>query len=72
MARRKFAKLKTAIFEAELTREDLAKACGRGVTYISRRLNAREPFDTEDMKAIGNLLGLDRARWLDYFMDDAG
>lgn len=72
MARRKFAKLKAAIYEAELTQEDLAKACGRSMTYISRRMTAKEPFDTKDMKAIGGLLQLDRAHWLDYFMDDAG
>lgn len=72
MARRKFAKLKTAMYEAELTQDDLAKACERGKTYISRRLNAKEPFTTNDMKAIAGLLGLPREQWLDYFLDDAG
>ena len=72
MARRKFSKLKTALYEAELTQEDLAKACGRGRTYIRLRFNGQSPFDTEDMKIIGGLLGLPREQWLDYFMDDAG
>lgn len=72
MARRKFARLKSALFEAELTQADIARACGRGKTYISRRLNGREPFNTNDMKAIAGLLGLPREQWLDFFSDDSG
>ncbi len=71
MARRKFAKLKTAMFEAEITQADLARATGKGITYISRRMNGHEPFDLEDVRKIGMLLHIDRAQWLDYFMEGA-
>lgn len=69
MSRRKFAKLKAALYEAELTQPDLARATGRGLTYISRWMNGREPFNMEDVQKIGTLLHLDRAQWLDYFTD---
>lgn len=72
MAKRKFAKLKAAMYEAEITQEDIAKACGRGKTFVMRRFNGYEPFDTELMTCIAGLLGLPREQWLDYFMDDAG
>ena len=69
MARSKFAKLKAAMYEAEVTQSDLTKAIGRGATYISLRMNGHQPFDTEDMRKIGTLLHIDRAQWLDYFME---
>ncbi len=69
MARRKFARLKSALYEAELTQADIARACGRGTTYISRRMNGREPFNTADMLVIGRLLDLPRDQWLNYFVD---
>ncbi len=69
MARRKFAKLKAAMYEAEVTQADLARETGKGNTYITRRMNGHQPFDTEDMRKIGTLLHIDRAQWLDYFME---
>lgn len=71
MPRRKFAKLKAAMYEAEITQADLARATGRGTTYIARRLNGREPFNIEDMKHIGAMLSLPRSAWLDYFTDES-
>ena len=48
MPRRKFAKLKAAMYEAGITQPELARATG---------------------KQIGTLLHIDRAQWLDYFME---
>ena len=70
MARRRFAKLKVAMYEAEVTQADIAKRIGAGITYVSRRMNGREPFNTDDIRQIGEMLHLDRAQWLDYFMDE--
>lgn len=69
MPQRKFTRLKAAMYEAGITQPELARATGKGLTYISRRLNGREPFNMEDVRQIGTLLQLERAHWLDYFMD---
>ena len=71
MARRKFAKLKAAMFEAEITQADLVKVTGKSSSSISRILNGHKPFDLNDVRQIGTLLHIDRAQWLDYFMEGA-
>ena len=71
MPRRKFAKLKAAMYEAEITQPDLAQATGKSLAYICRRMNGHDVFDLDDVRAIGTLLHLDRAQWLDYFMEGA-
>lgn len=69
--RRKFSKLKALMFEQDVSQEYLAKKLGRGVTYLSKRMNAHEPFTTQDMKVIGSVLEIPRERWLEYFMESA-
>ncbi|MFR8012247.1 MAG: hypothetical protein ACLU8W_10900 [Clostridia bacterium] len=68
--RRKFSKLKALMFEQEISQEYIARQLGRGTTYVARRMNAHEPFTTEDMRIIGNLLDIPRSEWLDYFMEE--
>lgn len=70
MRKRRFSRLKTAIFERELSQAFIAQKLGRGTTYVSRRMTGKEPFSTADMAAIGAILGLPRGEWLDYFMDE--
>lgn len=70
MRKRRFSRLKTAIFEKELSQAFIAKKLGRGTTYLSRRMTGREPFTTADMARIGAILGIPREEWLDYFMDE--
>ena len=70
MARRKFARLKALMYEQEITQADLVPVMGHGTTYISERLNGKQPWDTDGMRAVGNLLGIPRDQWLDYFMEE--
>lgn len=71
MPKRKFAKLKAAMYEAEITQADIAREVGRSVNYISLRMTGREPFTVEEVKKIGTMLHLERAQWLDYFLEGA-
>lgn len=71
MAKRKFAKLKAAMYEAGLTQADIAQAMGRCCNYVNHRMNGHKPFNLEDVRQIGTLLHIDRAQWLDYFMEGA-
>ena len=50
MPKRKFAKLKAAMYEAEITQADIAREVGRSVNYISLRMTGREPFNVEEVK----------------------
>lgn len=69
--KRKFAKLKAAMYATEITQADIAREVGRSVNYISLRMTGREPFNVEEVKKIGTMLHLDRAQWLDYFLEGA-
>lgn len=70
MARRKFARLKALMYEREFTQEDAARALGRGMAYVSRRMNGHEPFNFEDARVLGGLLEIPRAQWVDYFSEE--
>lgn len=69
MARRKFSKLKSLMYEMELTQADLTEHIGRGRTYLSRRLNGKEPFNTEDIKIISEILSIPLTECVDYFFE---
>jgi len=71
MARRRFAKLKALMFERDVTQEDLTDVVGRGRSYVSKRLNGREPWTLDDVQAVGAFLEIPREQWLDYFIDAA-
>lgn len=69
MARRKFAKLKALLYEKELIQADLAREVGRSGTYITVRMNGKEPWSLDDVQVIGKMLEIPREQWLDYFID---
>lgn len=69
MRKRRFAKLKSLLYEQELTQDDAARAVGRGKTYIARRMNGHEPWTFEDAEKLGGLLGIPRSEWVDYFTE---
>ena len=69
MARRKFAKLKNLLFEQELTQADVAREIGRGMTYVTRRMNGRDAWTFADAEKLGSLLGISRTEWADYFTE---
>ena len=69
MARRKYATLKALMFEKDVRQIDLEPVIGRKIAYISTRLNGKEPWNTEEIQAIGKLLEIPREQWLDYFID---
>ena len=70
MSRKKFVPLKARMMECEVTQKDLGEALNRSHTYVTKRINGHVPFDTHDMEVIGGLLGIPKAQWLDYFVDD--
>lgn len=69
MARRKFSKLKSLIYERETTQEELATLMEKSKGYLSRRLNAKEPFNTEDIKMLSNELKIPQTEWVEYFFE---
>ena len=69
MAKRKYAKLKALMYEKDVRQIDLEPGIGRKIAYISTRLNGKEPWNTQEMEAIGTLLEIPREQWLDYFID---
>ena len=70
MAKRKYAKLKALMYEKDVRQIDLEPVIGRKIAYISTRLNGKEPWNTQEMEAIGTLLEIPREQCLDYFSDD--
>ena len=69
MARRKFNKLKTLMYEMDVTQDDLVPVIDRSSAYISLRLTARRPWNTDEMQLIAAFLGIPREEWLDYFIE---
>ena len=72
MARRKFNKLKTLMYELDVTQDDLVPVIDRSTAYISLRLTARRPWNTDEIQLIAAFLGIPREEWLDYFIEPAG
>lgn len=70
MARRKYVKLKSRMYEMDMRQVDLVPVVGRKISYISVRMSGKVPWNTAEMKAIGEFLGIPREQWLDYFMDE--
>lgn len=69
MAKRKYAKLKARMFERDVRQVDLVPVLGRGIAYISTRLNAHKPWNTDEMQRIGELLDIPQTEWPDYFIN---
>lgn len=69
MARRKFNKLKTLMYELDVTQDDLVPVIDRSTAYISLRLTARRPWNTDEIQQIAAFLGIPREEWLDYFIE---
>lgn len=69
MARRKFNKLKTLMYEMNVTQDDLVPVIDRSTAYISLRLTARRPWNTDEIQQIAAFLGIPREEWLDYFIE---
>ena len=70
MARKKYAKLKARMFEMDIRQIDLESIVGHKIAYITTRMNGHAPWNTAEMKAIGELLDIPRDEWLDYFMEE--
>lgn len=70
MARKKFIKLKTRMFQMGVCQSDLEPIIGRKKAYIDTRMNGRSPWNTAKMKAIGEYLEIPRSQWLNYFMEE--
>ena len=62
MAKRKYAKLKALMYERDVRQIDLEPVIGRKIAYISTRLNGKEPWNTQEMQAIGTLLEIGLGR----------
>ena len=69
MARRKFNRLKTLMYELNVTQDDLVPVIDRSTAYISLRLTARRPWNTDEIQQIAAFLGIPREEWLDYFIE---
>ncbi|NBK79724.1 hypothetical protein D5272_14300 [bacterium D16-76] len=70
MAKKKYAKLKALMFEKDIRQVDLEPVIGRKIAYIATRMNGKAPWNTDEMRAIGELLGIPKEEWLDYFMEE--
>lgn len=69
MARRKFAKLKSLMYENEIRQIDLEPVIGRKIAYISVRMNGGRPWTTKEMEQIGTFLEIPQEQWWDYFTE---
>lgn len=69
MARRKFNKLKTLMYELNVTQDDLVPVIDRSSAYISLRLTARRPWNTDEIQLIAAFLDIPREEWLEYFIE---
>lgn len=67
-----YKKLKIRMLEKGVRQIDLVPVIGRKICYISSRLNGKEPWNTEEIQAIGTLLEIPREQWFDYFIDENG
>lgn len=63
---RKYMKLKARMFEMGVRQIDLQPVIGRGLAYISTRLNGHEPWNVEEMQKLGDLLEIPREQWADH------
>lgn len=70
MARMRFWKLRTIMFEREITIKELASQIDRCATYLSLRMNGREPFTTTDIKKIATELDIPKTEWVECFMEE--
>lgn len=71
MARRKFNKLKALMYERDVTQADLVPVIDRSTAYISLRLTARQPWNTDEIQQIAAFLEIPREEWLDYFIEES-
>lgn len=70
MAKKPYYSLRLKMFELGVTQEDLTEAVGHGKTYISRRLNGKESFNTDDIKAILTVLDVPVSDCVPYFFEN--
>ncbi len=70
MAKKRYMKLKALMFEKDVRQIDLVPVIRRKTAYIAARMNGKYPWNTAEMKAIGELLGIPRSQWLEFFMED--
>lgn len=70
MAKKKYAKLKALMLEQDVRQVDLEPIIGHKIAYITTRMNGHAPWNTAEMKAIGEYLGIPKDEWLDYFMEE--
>lgn len=62
-----FYKLRFDLGEADVRQEDLAKALGRSVGYVNRRLAGTASWTLEDAYMILDFLGKPDSRLTEYF-----
>jgi hypothetical protein len=64
---KEFLKLKFRMTEQDVEVADLIPIIGKKKTYISERLNAKHPWNTDEIKKIGAYLEIPREEWPEYF-----
>jgi len=69
MSRRKYGALKTLMYEREITQDDVAREIGMPASTLKRRFSGREPWDTDLMERVGEVLDIPIDQWLHYFYD---
>lgn len=67
--RYRFMKLRLKIMEKQMTHEYVAERIGRSATYLSTRMTGKDPFDTNDIRKLADLLEIEKADWLAYFFE---
>lgn len=64
----KYTKPKGKMFELGITQKDLQGIVGRGLAYITVRINGHKPWSGDDMEKMGKYLELPNEQWADYFI----
>lgn len=60
-------RLKTRLFDNDMTQRYLAKELGKSPRYVSVRINGKLPWDLSDVYKICDLLKIPYAEISDYF-----
>ena len=65
----KYKRLRIRMIEMEITQSELARQAGLSAAAMSARMNGKQPFHADEMRAIGQILRIPPEEYHLYFFD---
>lgn len=62
-----YSKLRHAMDDADIEREDICRALGKSTTYVAQRFQCKYPWTLEDAYIILGMLGIPDGCMVEYF-----